>query len=446
MKTLFLIQFLILFSSTLTKFGEVDLVSKAIGDIVKELSETYLIRFKLAIIGDEEVLMKIAENIIRHLKNPCVIQVHNNVSQTFSIFLNVPQLILSNRRYKSVFHDTEKANDSFNRYQAYRKSFIIEYNHSLRMSKDHVKFNSSQNFHNHNFYRIVRSIEIDWTLLMFNHVVFHSNSCISVFQCVNIFSLKSLDWALNSSSYVQEFHNFFNCEINVYISKMSKYSSFLIERTIHSENNITASGYYGQFLSYFSERCNFKIYYGHSEKTTKNKTFELAIIDMHNPLLEKSFSAHLSPPLYCYEFTFVVTKGLKYTPQEKLILPFDTPTWFLISSLFICGYFTIFIIYRLPLKFQKVVFGDKAINPSVNLILIFFGFGLNQVPKNYFARCILLMFLIYCLIIRTAYQGLMYEFMTTDTRKQTANTVQEIFDMNIPIIFSSREEIETFLL
>lgn len=419
-------------------------MSKAIGDIVKELSETYLMRFKIVIIGDENVLIKMAEKIIRNSKSPCVIQAHNNVSETFPIFLNVPQIILCSGRYQSLFHFTENVNHSFNRYQAYRKSLIFEYNHSFRMFKDHVNLNSSKNYHN--FYKFVQSDDTDWTLLMFNHVLFHSNSCISVFQCVNTFSLESLEWTLNASSYVQEYHNFFNCEINVLITKISKYSSFLIDRVIYSENNVTATGYYGQFLRYFSKQYNFTIYYGHSEQSTKSKTFELLIIDMHNPLVEKKLFAHLLPPLYCYEFTFVVTKGLKYTPEEKLILPFDRPTWLLIACLFICGFLAIFIIYRLPLKFQKVVFGEKAINPSVNLMLIFFGFGLNQVPKNYFARCILLMFLIYCLIIRTAYQGLMYEFMTTDTRKPTATTVQEIFDKDIPIITSSREEIETFLL
>jgi hypothetical protein len=43
-----------------------------------------------------------------------------------------------------------------------------------------------------------------------------------------------------------------------------------------------------------------------------------------------------------YEFlTFIISQGEKFTPFEKLILPFDLPTWIMVILTFIIGYLTI---------------------------------------------------------------------------------------------------------
>jgi hypothetical protein len=65
---------------------------------------------------------------------------------------------------------------------------------------------------------------------------------------------------------------------------------------------------------------------------------------------------------------------------------------------------------------------------------IFFGFGSIQTPGRNFARFLLMIFTIFCLIIRTAHQGKMFEFITTDVRKPTPNNMQEMFDMEYPLI------------
>lgn len=54
-------------------------------------------------------------------------------------------------------------------------------------------------------------------------------------------------------------------------------------------------------------------------------------------------------------------------------------------------------------------------------------------------------FIMYCLIVRTAYQGKMYEFLTDDIRKPTVKTVKEMLDGKIPIV-TSKSEAEYFKL
>jgi len=130
---------------------------------------------------------------------------------------------------------------------------------------------------------------------------------------------------------------------------------------------------------------------------------------------------------------YCVTYGRKYDPFEKMILPFDDVTWYLLIISFLTGFATILILYRCPPTQQKFVFGTQISSPSLNLMQIFFGIALNRIPGRNFARFLLIIFTMFCLVIRTAYQGKMFEFITSDVRKPTANNIQEMFDMKFPI-------------
>lgn len=139
-------------------------------------------------------------------------------------------------------------------------------------------------------------------------------------------------------------------------------------------------------------------------------------------------------PVYYAEYSFIVTKGLSYSPMEKLFLPFDLETWIMIMITFAIGFFTIFIIYRLKRVVQRFVFGTFIRDPSFNLTSIFFGISVTRLPGRNFARFLFMLFTLYCLIVRSAYQGKMFEFLKVDVKKPTANSVDDLVDMKIPII------------
>lgn len=143
---------------------------------------------------------------------------------------------------------------------------------------------------------------------------------------------------------------------------------------------------------------------------------------------------HLTPSVYQHEVVFMIVKETKLTQEKKLILPFDTPTWCLIIASISLGYFSIFIIYLLPLSVKHVAFDSNNKTPSLNLTKIFFGISLTVLPRNYFARLLFIMFTFYCLIIRTAYQSKMYDFLQYDIRPSRAETVQEVLSKNIQLI------------
>lgn len=44
-----------------------------------------------------------------------------------------------------------------------------------------------------------------------------------------------------------------------------------------------------------------------------------------------------------------------------------------------------------------------------------------------------MVFILYCLIMRTAYQGMMFKLLTSDVRKQEMQTIEEMVDKNLTI-------------
>jgi hypothetical protein len=51
-------------------------------------------------------------------------------------------------------------------------------------------------------------------------------------------------------------------------------------------------------------------------------------------------------------------------------------------------------------------------------------------PVNNFGRLVLIAFIIFCLIVRNAYQGIQFEMMTKNMRKPSPTTMKEALDKN----------------
>lgn len=70
----------------------------------------------------------------------------------------------------------------------------------------------------------------------------------------------------------------------------------------------------------------------------------------------------------------------------------------------------------------------------------FFGIGQTKLPREFFSRCILLLFIWFCLMFRTCYQSMMFEFITSDMRKPTPETFEDLVKYNYTIVGSSTIE------
>jgi len=81
-------------------------------------------------------------------------------------------------------------------------------------------------------------------------------------------------------------------------------------------------------------------------------------------------------------------------------------------------------------------YGRTGGTTAFNTFQTFFGISHVEVPNANFARIVMIFFVFWCLIIRTAYQGKLFEFTTTAIRKPELKSLKELKENNFTLFFS----------
>jgi hypothetical protein len=152
-------------------------------------------------------------------------------------------------------------------------------------------------------------------------------------------------------------------------------------------------------------------------------------------------SFDMTKPYGFEEIVVVVTPGDLYTSFEKILLPFDETTWYYLIITFSSAFLMILVINLLPLSFRNIVYGVNVQTPAFNVIGTFFGIGQIQLPRGNFGRIILLFYIMFCLVIRTAYQGVQFEMLTKEMRRPPVQTLDEIFDKDYKLYICGLQRI-----
>lgn len=108
---------------------------------------------------------------------------------------------------------------------------------------------------------------------------------------------------------------------------------------------------------------------------------------------------------YTSNLVWITSPGRLFTSLEKLFQPFGKFTWSCVLMIFVFGFIAIRIV-KLQTEFvQNFVLGKRNSSPCLNILNIFFGGSLHKLPIKTFARTLLAMFMLYCLVIRSSYTG-----------------------------------------
>ncbi|CAG9808659.1 unnamed protein product [Chironomus riparius] len=155
---------------------------------------------------------------------------------------------------------------------------------------------------------------------------------------------------------------------------------------------------------------------------------------LHEIRTQVDSNYHVSMTFAESSLIFLITPGEPYTISEKLFLPFDDETWIWLTLTFVVTFIVILILNRMPLKYQNIVYGEGITTPTLNIVFIFFGLGQMKVPEKAYPRFLLLSFIVFCLIFRTCYQSKLFEFMTSDMRKPSPETINDLYYQNFTIV------------
>lgn len=132
-------------------------------------------------------------------------------------------------------------------------------------------------------------------------------------------------------------------------------------------------------------------------------------------------------------FTLVISTGEPYSSYEKLWLPFSNDVWLLLILTFICA-FLVFLVFKLTNEtVRKFVYGSRVTSPLYNVLIVFLGQSLRILPGRNFARYHLMIYILFCLIIRTGYQGVQFDLIFKDIRKKSPDTIEGLIEQGYSI-------------
>ena len=142
-----------------------------------------------------------------------------------------------------------------------------------------------------------------------------------------------------------------------------------------------------------------------------------------------------SYPVCSSSDVFVVPPGELFTSWEKLLMPFDRQTWTWLGIVFAAAFLVIlFVKIRKSPSLHEFIIGFNVTTPTLNVVAIFMGIGQLFLPQKIVARFIFINFVLFSLIMRTAYQGKYFEFLTSDMNKKPIQTVEELLVNNFTVI------------
>lgn len=223
---------------------------------------------------------------------------------------------------------------------------------------------------------------------------------------LNVFDKKSKKW--RKPLQIQEkFTNFHGCPIKIFTNVYELPSFDLI--------NAAGMAMIDPIIEPFLAKRNVKvlelmrIYAGAGNFTaiTGKSEYEKYNVVLWLYYYYGNWSDHMSCSMSVRQnnIKFMYSPPEPYTNYEKMILPFDYETWIYLILVFCSAFVGIFVINQMHKRFRDIIYGKDVKTPSLNVLRSFFGIALTKLPSNNFARIILMTFLWFCLIFRTAYQG-----------------------------------------
>lgn len=127
-------------------------------------------------------------------------------------------------------------------------------------------------------------------------------------------------------------------------------------------------------------------------------------------------------------FSYVIPQPSKLSSFEKLAQPFEAAVWLALVFCVCAGVIVIFSINRCSKDLKTIVIGTKS--PISNLFMVLLGYSQPSLPRTNFARFILMMFIIFSLVMRSIYQGSLYNFLQSEHGDIEVKSFDEMVEKN----------------
>lgn len=254
--------------------------------------------------------------------------------------------------------------------------------------------------------------------------------------------------------FIKTVHNLYNCPIKVVTFH---FPPAMIMKKL-DDDNYDLDGFEGNLLKQLAVDLNFTIQLVNvseevrwgslNENGTSTGAIKMVIdgvvdltIGSYSLTSIRSKFMRNSQPYFTTPFILIVPPGVPLSPFSKLFRPFQETVWFFLLTTFTVGAFVITIIKLQSIAIRNFVFGRSNNTPYVNILNIIFGGSMHLLPSRNFARSLLMIFILFCLVERSLYQGALFQFLQSNERSKPAKSISELMkkDFNFYMFKTSFE-------
>lgn len=270
---------------------------------------------------------------------------------------------------------------------------------------------------NENFLKVVNHSTVD----LVTNIPYGPGRCNTIsFETINRFSLDNMTWH-NETFYPEKYRDYHNCSLKIqYQEDFSSDAS-------------------REVFEILGKKFNFRVNRFEVDNVLKSPIVDFTECIGYQIAFQNGIYL-FSHPFYSDSLTYTVPAGEPYTQLEKMFVVFDKETWICIAITLVGSFLVIQVINRLSTAVQNFVFGRHNQTPSLNLASIFLNGSQFGMPSRNFARFFLILFIFWCLIIRTCYQSELYKNLQRDMRKPRIASVDELNEKNFTLIRETMKE------
>lgn len=386
-------------------------IGHSVSDVIEEIFTKSEIRFDVFLVGESsDKIDKILTTILKRSQNfppQKVIRVRQQQGDEFPIYQSAVFLTDSRKTSSDFIKNTVLSN-------VYPKKlkFLIFSNSfakSLPIFSSDIYWDDTPQVINFAYIMMEQNEEVQ----LLSTEWFTEEICGKLqLVALNSFNIKSRKWK-SQLKIAEKFFNFHECLlvflVNIdgcelhtqYFYEINETLGFLPDLVMDIARHGNASTFIQSPLFDPNYKFGFNLY-----KPSKHVKSHVCVAE--RPIFAMALYDSLSHVISVYDqtsYVFVTTPAENYSSYEKLLLPFDELTWTFLITIFAIAFLLIFLINQSSTWVRETVYGKRVEHAAFNVIGAFFGIGQVKLPSGNFPRILLMFFVMFCLVMRTAYQG-----------------------------------------
>lgn len=257
---------------------------------------------------------------------------------------------------------------------------------------------------------------------LFTFKPFNGSSCNDV-RPIEINSFNGSDWA-TANFFLEKLKNLEHCAVR--FGTVEALPGMDVD---YNEDGIVLRGINGDMINILSEKLNFHIdatIDSAPPKILANGSItglyagmlagKIDVVSCSLPLLLNRIQLFgFSRVFFTDKIILIISPSTEITGFRKLLLPFKSIVWFAVLFVVVVAFAVISALKRFRFNLlRNLVVGNSSGNHNMNILIAFIGGSQPKLPRGNFPRFLLMMLLIFCLVIRSAFQGALFKILKSN--------------------------------